>query len=43
MGLIQHASDIDRLFKGYPVSGRLLDAWQELQRLVVKIADPRAL
>ena len=43
LGLIQHASDIDRLFKGYPVNGRLLDAWQELQRLVVKIAKPQAL
>ncbi|MDY3331367.1 MAG: DNA polymerase III subunit delta [Pelistega sp.] len=39
MGLIQHASDIDRLFKGYPVEGRLKDAWQELNRLVVKIAE----
>ncbi|NOL49859.1 DNA polymerase III subunit delta [Pelistega europaea] len=38
MGLIQHASDIDRLFKGYPVEGRLRDAWQELKRLVAKTA-----
>ena len=43
IGLIQHASDIDRLFKGFPVPGRLLDAWQELQRLVIKIAQPNAL
>lgn len=39
MGLVQHASDIDRLFKGYPVEGRLSDAWQELKRLVVKTAE----
>lgn len=39
MGLVQHASDIDRLFKGYPVDGRLRDAWQELKRLVVKTAE----
>lgn len=38
MGIIQHLSDIDRLFKGYPVEGRLLDAWQELKRVVVKTA-----
>lgn len=39
MGLVQHASDIDRLFKGYPVEGRQKDAWQELQRLIVKTAE----
>lgn len=39
MGLIQHASDIDRLFKGYPVEGRLREAWQELKRLVTKTAE----
>lgn len=39
MGLVQHASDIDRLFKGYPVEGRLRDAWQELKRLVTKTAE----
>lgn len=43
LGLIQHASDIDRLFKGYPVNGRLIDAWQELQRLVIKTASPQTL
>ncbi|MDO5681120.1 MAG: DNA polymerase III subunit delta [Pelistega sp.] len=43
IGLVQHASDIDRLFKGFPVNGRLIDAWQELQRLVIKIAQPNAL
>ncbi len=39
MGLVQHASDIDRLFKGYPVEGRQKDAWQELQRLIIKTAE----
>ncbi|WP_159990936.1 DNA polymerase III subunit delta [Pelistega ratti] len=39
IGLIQHANDIDRLFKGYPVEGRLKDAWQETKRLIIKVAQ----
>ena len=40
MGLVQHAHDIDRLFKGFPVEGRLTDAWQEMARLVLRMAEP---
>lgn len=42
MGLIQHAHDIDRLFKGFPADGRLTDAWQEMARLVLRMADTTA-
>ncbi|MCB5362516.1 DNA polymerase III subunit delta [Pusillimonas sp. CC-YST705] len=33
-----HAHDIDRLIKGLPTTGRLNDAWEELTRLVARIA-----
>ena len=39
MGLVQHAHDIDRLFKGFPADGRLTDPWQEMARLVLRMAD----
>jgi|TARA_R110000851_G_scaffold165169_2_gene309913 DNA polymerase-3 subunit delta len=35
---IQHAHDIDRLIKGLTVNGRLPDPWEELARLVLRIA-----
>lgn len=35
---IQHAHDIDRLIKGLNVNGRLSDPWEELARLVLRIA-----
>lgn len=35
---IQHAHDIDRLIKGLNVNGRLPDPWEELARLVLRIA-----
>lgn len=33
-----HAHDIDRLVKGLPTQGRLQDAWEELARLVARVA-----
>jgi len=41
-GALQHAHDIDRLIKGLKVPGRLDDPWEELGRLVVRIAQPEA-
>lgn len=38
---VQHAHDIDRLIKGLKVSGRLDDPWEELARLVLRVAAPR--
>lgn len=35
---VQHAHDIDRLIKGLKVPGRLDDPWEELARLVTRIA-----
>ncbi len=35
---IQHAHDIDRLIKGLSVNARLPDPWEELTRLVLRIA-----
>ncbi|NLY63337.1 MAG: DNA polymerase III subunit delta [Alcaligenaceae bacterium] len=43
MGMIQHAHDIDRLFKGYPVNGRMDDAWEEITRLALKVVNPAIL
>lgn len=37
--LLQHAHDIDRLIKGLKTQGRLGDAWEELGRLVVRVAS----
>ena len=39
---VQHAHDIDRLIKGLKASGRLDDPWEELARLVLRVAAPRA-
>ncbi|AFN35669.1 DNA polymerase III subunit delta [Taylorella equigenitalis] len=38
MGLLQHATDIDQISKGYAVDGRLADSWLEMERLVFKAA-----
>lgn len=35
---VQHAHDIDRLIKGLKVPGRLDDPWEELARLLMRIA-----
>jgi len=35
---LQHAHDIDRLIKGLHVPGRLADPWEELMRLVLRVA-----
>jgi DNA polymerase-3 subunit delta len=35
---VQHAHDIDRLIKGLKVQGRLEDPWEELGRLILRIA-----
>lgn len=35
---VQHAHDIDRLIKGLPPAGRLLDPWAELARLALRVA-----
>jgi len=37
-GLVQHAHDIDRLIKGLAAPGRLADPWEELTRLVLRVA-----
>lgn len=39
---VQHAHDVDRLIKGLKVSGRLDDPWEELARLILRVAAPRA-
>lgn len=39
---LQHAHDIDRLIKGLKVPGRLPDPWEELARLVARIALGRS-
>lgn len=38
---VQHAHDVDRLIKGLKVPGRLDDPWEELARLVLRIAAVR--
>lgn len=38
---LQHAHDIDRLIKGLKVPGRLEDPWEELARLVMRVAMTR--
>lgn len=38
---VQHAHDVDRLIKGLKVAGRLDDPWEELARLVLRVAAPR--
>ncbi|NGM87454.1 DNA polymerase III subunit delta [Parapusillimonas sp. SGNA-6] len=35
---VQHAHDVDRLIKGLKVPGRLEDPWEELGRLILRIA-----
>ncbi|MFC3339484.1 DNA polymerase III subunit delta [Paracandidimonas soli] len=35
---VQHAHDVDRLIKGLRAEGRLNDPWEELSRLVLRIA-----
>ena len=35
---LRHAHEIDRIIKGIPVAGRLQDPWDELERLVMRIA-----
>lgn len=39
---VQHAHDVDRIIKGLTSAGRLDDPWEELARLVLRIATPRA-
>ncbi|HUH86688.1 MAG TPA: DNA polymerase III subunit delta [Pusillimonas sp.] len=39
---VQHAHDVDRLIKGLKVPGRLDDPWEELARLVLRVATPRS-
>ena len=39
---VQHAHDVDRLIKGLAAPGRLSDPWEELARLVLRVATPRA-
>lgn len=36
--IVRHAHDIDRLIKGLPTDGRMLDPWSELSRLALRIA-----
>lgn len=36
--IVKHAHDIDRLIKGLPTDGRMLDPWSELSRLALRIA-----
>lgn len=38
MGLLQHAHDVDRMFKGIPVDRRLNNAWAELLKLGLRAA-----
>ena len=35
---LRHAHEIDRIIKGIPVDGLLQDPWDELERLVMRIA-----
>jgi DNA polymerase-3 subunit delta len=35
---VQHAHEVDRLIKGLAVPGRLLDPWEEMTRLALRIA-----
>jgi DNA polymerase-3 subunit delta len=35
---VRHAHEVDRLIKGLTVSGRLLDPWEEMTRLALRIA-----
>jgi len=37
---VQHAHDVDRLIKGLQAPGRLADPWEELMRLVLRVARP---
>lgn len=39
---VQHAHDVDRLIKGLKTPGRLDDPWEELARLVLRVATPRS-
>jgi DNA polymerase-3 subunit delta len=39
---LRHAHEVDRLIKGIPVPGRLQDPWDELARLVLRIASAGA-
>lgn len=39
---VQHAHEVDRLIKGLKVAGRLDDPWEELSRLVLRVAAPRS-
>ena len=36
--IVRHAHEIDRLIKGLPSDGRMLDPWAELTRLALRIA-----
>lgn len=36
--IVRHAHEIDRLIKGLPTEGRMLDPWAELTRLALRIA-----
>ncbi|WP_323000166.1 DNA polymerase III subunit delta [Castellaniella sp.] len=36
---LRHAHEVDRLIKGIPVPGRLQDPWDELARLVLRVAS----
>jgi DNA polymerase-3 subunit delta len=38
--MVRHAHDIDRLIKGLDAPGRLDDPWEELGRLVMRVAQP---
>lgn len=38
MGLLQHATDIDQISKGYPKDGRLKSPISEMERLIIKTA-----
>ncbi|MGB6242501.1 MAG: DNA polymerase III subunit delta [Castellaniella sp.] len=39
---LRHAHEVDRLIKGIPVPGRLNDPWDELARLVLRVASAGA-
>ena len=38
---VRHSHEVDRLIKGLPTPGRLDDPWEELARLILRIAVPR--
>lgn len=40
-GAVRHSHEVDRLIKGLPTPGRLDDPWEELARLILRIAVPR--